>query len=155
MQLVASPHPFTPLPQVEDPYQQAADQESEQGGGGAPTSAPAVHAAFLADCSRAQSWRSIGLLHSHAASGQRGNLTRLLACSAVKQSTAPEGAVMGLWAGAGGAGTATRCPMPVPEDSLPCQFGGPVTLQGCLANLKMPRGWGGMDVGAAIHCDAL
>ena len=40
-----------------------------------------LHVVFSAECNDAMTWQSIGLFHSFKAVGQRGNITRLLACS--------------------------------------------------------------------------
>lgn len=50
----------------------------------AAAAAPSVHTAFCAECTLAFDWKSIGMFHSHKASGMPGAITRLLACSAAQ-----------------------------------------------------------------------
>jgi len=40
-----------------------------------------VHTAFCAECTANFDWKSVGMYHSHRASGMPGKITRLLACS--------------------------------------------------------------------------
>ncbi|KAG8460159.1 hypothetical protein KFE25_014304 [Diacronema lutheri] len=46
-----------------------------------------VHTAFCAECTVNFDWKSLGMYHSHNASGMPGRITRLLACSAAQLAT--------------------------------------------------------------------
>ena len=47
----------------------------------AATPGAALHVVFSAECTPLFDWHSVGLFYSFYASGQHGNITRLLACS--------------------------------------------------------------------------
>ena len=46
-----------------------------------------MHLAFSAECNPLFDWHSVGLFYSFEYAGQKGNITRLLACSAEQLKT--------------------------------------------------------------------
>ena len=50
----------------------------------------ALHVVFSAECTPLFDWHSVGLFYSFYASGQHGNITRLLACSEAEQAKYPK-----------------------------------------------------------------
>ena len=56
----------------------------------AATPGAALHVVFSAECTPLFDWHSVGLFYSFYASGQHGNITRLLACSEAEQAKYPK-----------------------------------------------------------------